>query len=123
MAPRTPGADAHDCLAPLTSRIVDVAGLPWRDTPYRGVSIKILLEDEASGLMTALFRWEPGAVLPLHEHTAIEQTYVLAGAFEDADGEVKAGDFVWRPAGSRHEARSPGGALMLGIFQKPNAFL
>ena len=117
-----------------------MAGLPWRDTPYPGVSIKVLLEDEASGLMsrrvpygwepgavltppTALFCWEPGAVLPLHEHTAIEQTYVLEGAFEDADGEVKAGDFVWRPTGSRHEARSLGGALMLGVFQKPNAFL
>ena len=123
MAPRTPDTDAHDRLAPLVSRIVDVDRLPWRDTPYPGVSIKVLLEDEASGLMTALFHWEPGAVLPLHEHTAIEQTYVLDGAFEDADGEVKAGDFVWRPTGSRHEARSPGGALMLGIFQKPNAFL
>ena len=100
-----------------------MAGLPWRDTPYPGVSIKVLLEDEASGLMTALFCWEPGAVLPLHEHTAIEQTYVLDGAFEDADSEVKAGDFVWRPTGSRHEARSLGGALMLGVFQKPNAFL
>ena len=123
MAPRTPDTDAHDRLAPLVSRIVDVDRLPWCDTPYPGVSIKVLLEDEASGLMTALFRWEPGAVLPLHEHTAIEQTYVLDGAFEDADGEVKAGDFVWRPAGSRHEPRSPGGALMLGIFQKPNSFL
>ncbi len=123
MAPRTPNTAAHDHLAPLASRIVDVGALPWRDTPYPGVSVKVLLEDEASGLTTALFRWAPGAVLPLHEHTAIEQTYVLEGAFEDADGEVKAGDFVWRPAGSRHEARSPGGALMLGIFQKPNAFL
>ena len=123
MAPRTPDTDAHDDLAPLASRLVDVAALPWRDTPYPGVSLKVLMEDEDSGLMTALFRWEPGAVLPLHEHMAIEQTYVLEGAFEDADGEVRAGDFVWRPAGSRHEARSPGGALMLGIFQRPNAFL
>jgi len=83
----------------------------------------VLLEDEAAGLTTALFRRAPGAAPPLHGRAAIGQTDVLEGAFGDAEGEVKAGVFVWRPAGSRHEARSPGGALMLGIFQKPNAFL
>jgi anti-sigma factor ChrR (cupin superfamily) len=28
-----------------------------------------------SGITTALFKLEPGAVVPLHEHTALEQTY------------------------------------------------
>jgi hypothetical protein len=32
------------------------------------------------------------------------------------------GSFVWRPAGSRHVASAPDGALLLGIFQKPNQF-
>ena len=64
----------------------------------------------------------PGARLPDHEHVQIEQTYVLEGRLVDAEGEAGAGDFVWRPAGSRHEAYTPEGGLMLAIFIKPNRF-
>ena len=35
----------------------------------------------------------------------------------------RAGDYVWRPKGSRHLARSPGGALVISFFLKPNKFL
>jgi anti-sigma factor ChrR (cupin superfamily) len=61
-------------------------------------------------------------VVPLHEHTAIEMTYVLEGTLEDDEGVCTAGNFVWRPAGSTHEAVAPKGALILGIFMKPNHF-
>ena len=40
----------------------------------------------------------------------------------DDDGHCAAGNFVWRPAGSRHEAWAPDGCLVLGIFQVPNRF-
>ena len=36
--------------------------------------------------------------------------------------ECKAGEFVWREAGSRHVAWCPNGALILAIFQVPNKF-
>jgi anti-sigma factor ChrR (cupin superfamily) len=85
--------------------------------------MKILLRDEQSGLLTALFRWQPGAVLPLHEHVEIEQTFVLEGSIVDEEGEVCAGDYVWRPRGNRHVARAPNGALVLSFFLKPNRFL
>jgi hypothetical protein len=29
---------------------------------------------------------------------------------------------VWRPAGNRHEAVAPNGAIILGFFLKPNRF-
>ena len=35
---------------------------------------------------------------------------------------VGPGEFVWRPAGSRHTAWAPEGGLMLAIFQVPNKF-
>ena len=85
--------------------------------------MKILLEDKETGLLTALFRWQPGAHLALHEHVEIEQTYVLEGSIEDAEGVVTAGNFVWRPTGNRHDAWSPEGALVLAFFLKPNKFL
>jgi quercetin dioxygenase-like cupin family protein len=110
-------------LGPLASRYLSVSDLPWKPTGHPGVEMKVLLEDKESGLLTALFRWEPGAVLPLHEHVEIEQTYVLEGSIVDDEGEVRKGDFVWRPKGNRHVARSPNGALVLGFFLKPNRFL
>ena len=118
----TPHATTHADLGALASRYVDVASLPWTPTKYPGVDIKVLMEDKESGLLTALFRWQPGSKLPLHEHVEIEQTYVLEGSFEDDEGEATAGNFVWRPAGSRHEARSPNGALVLAFFLRPNRF-
>jgi anti-sigma factor ChrR (cupin superfamily) len=118
--PYLPGEQALDALA---SRYVDVDSLPWKSTPTPGIDMKILLEDKASGLLTALFRWEPGTALDLHEHVEIEQTYVLSGSIVDEEGEVTAGNYVWRPKGNRHLASSPQGALVLSFFLKPNKFL
>lgn len=119
----TPMLEDQDGLARLDSRYVDVAALPWKPTPYEGVDMKILFEDGDRGLMTALFRWAPGSTLPLHEHVDIEQTYVLEGSIVDDEGEVTAGNFVWRPIGNRHAATAPDGALVLATFLKPNKFL
>ena len=119
----TPHLDAEAELGPLDSRYVSVADLPWKPTGYPGVDMKILLEDKESGLLTALFRWKPGSELPLHEHVEIEQTFVLEGSVVDDEGEVRKGDYVWRPKGNRHLARSPNGALVLSFFLKPNKFL
>ena len=118
----TPGVDFSK-LAPLASRLVDVAGLAWTSTPFDGIQMKTLVKDEDTGLMTCLFRWAPGAILPLHEHVRLEQTYVLEGSLVDEDGEVTAGNFVWRPSGSRHVAIAPNGALVLCFFLEPNKFL
>ena len=69
----------------------------------------------------------PGARLPDHEHVLIEQTWVLEGHLVDLEGpdkgmECRAGQFIWRPAGSRHAAWSPQGGTFLAIFQIPNKF-
>ncbi|WOH47860.1 cupin domain-containing protein [Bradyrhizobium sp. sBnM-33] len=64
----------------------------------------------------------PGAVVPLHEHTALEQTFMLEGSLEDAEGACRAGDFVWRPGGNIHVAHAPDGATFLAIFNRPNRF-
>ena len=123
MSAVTPGAKHHAALAPLASRFVAVADLPWEKTRFSGVETKTLLVDRASGLCTVLMKMAPGAPLPDHEHVLIEQTYVLEGSLVCAEGECCAGEFVWRPAGSRHTARGGAqGGLMLAIFQVPNRF-
>jgi anti-sigma factor ChrR (cupin superfamily) len=107
----------------LASKFVDVANLPWEKTKYPGIEQKTLLVDPKTGLFTALMRMAPGAKLPDHEHVRIEQTYVLEGSLMCPEGECTAGQFVWRPAGSRHHAwGGPKGVLLLGMFQAPNKF-
>jgi anti-sigma factor ChrR (cupin superfamily) len=119
----TPKALKHAELPPLASRFVDVAGLPWERTRFAGVEMKTLLIDRDKGLLTALMKFGPNARLPDHEHVLIEQTYVLEGSLVCGEGVCRAGEFVWRPAGSRHEAwAGPEGGLMLAMFQIPNRF-
>lgn len=118
----TPNAKHHQGLPDLKSRFVRLDALPWEPTKFPGVEAKTLLVDKSTGLLTVLLRMAPGARLPDHEHVAIEQTYMLEGRLVDPDGECGPGEFVWRPAGSRHEAWTPEGGLMLAMFQVPNKF-
>ena len=111
----------------LRSRHVRANDMPWDKMRFPGCECKTLLFDAKSGLATVLIRMAPGATLPDHEHVLIEQTYVLSGSLVDKEGpdtglEVKAGEFVWRPAGSRHVAWCPNGGEMIAVFQIPNKF-
>src|SRR5579859_1357065 len=114
MAGSTPNLRGQELLAEFSSRYVGIADLPWVKGGGEGIEQKVLFEDKERGMRTALIRWQPGAQLPLHEHVDFEQTYVLEGSLCDHEGECKAGDYVWRPPGSRHRAWSPNGCLLLG---------
>ncbi len=114
----TPGEHSH---------VVKPAEIEWKPTRFPGCEVKTLLMDPKTGLMTALMRFAPGAVLPDHEHVNIEQTFVLEGRLVDKEGpatgiEAKTGEFIWREPGSRHVAWCPEGGLMLANFQVPNKF-
>lgn len=104
------------------STYVDVASLPWKPTRFPGVDCKILMEDAATGMSTALMRWAPGSRLPDHEHVEVEQSFILEGSLIDRDGVCTAGNYVWRRSGSRHDAWTEEGCLVLAIFLKPNKF-
>ena len=100
-------ADTH-------SHLVRPQDMEWQKTRFPGCEAKTLLFDRSSGLMTALMRFAPGAVLPDHEHVHIEQTFVLEGSLVDKEGPAtgiaaSAGEFIWREQGSRHVAWCPEG--------------
>jgi anti-sigma factor ChrR (cupin superfamily) len=119
----TPNAGKHASLPPLASRFVEVAALPWEKTRFAGVESKTLVVDRDTGVVTVLMKFAPRAKLPDHEHVLLEQTFVLEGSLICGEGECKAGDFVWRPPGSRHDAwAGEQGGLMLAMFQIPNKF-
>ncbi|MBS0517687.1 MAG: cupin domain-containing protein [Proteobacteria bacterium] len=104
------------------STYVDVAAMPWKPTRFPGVECKVLMEDPATGMSTALMRWAPGAHLPDHEHVEVEQSFILEGSLIDRDGVCTAGNYVLRRGGSRHDAWTEEGCLVLAIFLKPNRF-
>ena len=109
------------------SHLVRPQDMEWQKTRFPGCEAKTLLFDKATGVVTALMRFAPGAILPDHEHVKIEQTYVLEGRLVDKEGpaaglDVGPGEFVWREPGSRHVAWCPDGGLMLAMFQIPNKF-
>ena len=86
MTATTPFLANEDMLGPLASRYVEVGDLPWKPTPCAGIDMKVLLEDKETGLLTALFRWQPGSELTLHEHVEVEQTFVLEGSLDRRRG-------------------------------------
>ena len=124
----TPQAkEQHAKLGPMASRVVHANEMDWEPIRYPGCKVKTLMVDPKLGLLTVLLKMEPGAKLPDHEHALMEQTYMLEGRLVDLEGpekglEVGPGEFVYRPAGSRHAAWTPEGGLMVAIFQVPNKF-
>ncbi len=68
------------------SHLVQPQNMAWQKTRFPGCEAKTLLFDRSTGLMTALMRFAPGAMLPDHEHVNIEQTYVLEGSLVDKEG-------------------------------------
>jgi len=106
----------------LRSHYIDANGMAWQKTDFAGIEMKVLYSDPTSGMSTILFKMEPGSTVPLHEHTAVEQTYMLEGALVDDEGSCGVGSFVWRPGGNTHVAHAPEGALFISFFTKPNRF-
>lgn len=56
----------------LVSHVVNSAGMAWQETGFEK-SMKVLYRDD-QGRSTIMVKMEPGAIVPLHEHTALEQT-------------------------------------------------
>ena len=124
MTALTPTLERYEAqIGPLASRYIDVEELPWRPTPTDGIDLKVLLQDEETGLLTALFRWAPNTKLARHVHVEIEQSFILEGSIEDEEGKVTAGNFVWRPKGNKHAPWSTEGCLLIAFFLKPNKFI
>ena len=58
----------------------------------------------------------------MHVHPELEQAFVLEGSMSDHDGICRAGEYVWRTAGSYHENQSDEGAVLLAVYRKLNIF-
>jgi quercetin dioxygenase-like cupin family protein len=87
----------------------------WEETGVPGVRVRRLVVDRDANMMTAMFEMAPGSSYVPHVHDGPEECYVLRGDLRVSDDLVmRAGDFQWCPAGSRHGTqRTESGCLLL----------
>lgn len=79
-----------------------------------GIERKVLLPDDGSGIETALYRLAPGAVIPVHTHTHLEECWVVEGDVLVGEFPVYAGDMHIAYPGYEHaEILAPSGALLM----------
>jgi anti-sigma factor ChrR (cupin superfamily) len=94
------------------SLFVDSEALPWRESPYPGVTWKKLYFDPGSGQSAVLLRFAPGARYGAHRHPAGEEYLVLEGSLEDGGRTYGTGTYVRHPPGSGHRPSSREGCLL-----------
>src|SRR6185503_15449895 len=102
-----------------SSTTVDVASLPWRDTPCAGVRWKKLRFDAATGESAVLLEFAPGATYDAHRHPLGEDYLVLEGSLEDGGKSYGAMTYVHHPAGSAHKPSSKEGCVLFVLLRAP----
>lgn len=98
---------------PSGSVVVKAGSGDWT-TLMPGVHIKALRVDPIARTHTSLWRLEPGAVLPEHDHHAEEECLVVAGSVDWSGATYAEGDYLLARPGFLHtEMRSMNGAMLL----------
>lgn len=115
-----PVVNKHTMLDRAERLIIETAGMPWVESPARGVWRKHLEREAAeSGETTSIVRFEEGAGFEEHSHPMGEEIFVLEGVFEDEHGRYPAGTYLRNPPGSRHRPLCTEGCT---IFVKLDQF-
>ena len=99
-----------------------VARLPGYEPLRPGVDMLVLYRDEVTRGSAAVLRYQPGAEVPSHEHGGFEHVIVLDGEQMDERGRYRKGTLVINPPGTSHRVWSPGGCLVLIVWQRPVVF-
>lgn len=90
----------------------DLEGPLQREMRYLPLSF-----DRGTGCGTYIMRMHPGAETLWHEHSGMEEYYILEGDVVESDGTVLGpGDFVIYQPGTEHNSRTVGGCTLL-VFE------
>jgi putative transcriptional regulator len=105
----TPAAAVAPEAPPQLPRFVRSYGFgPWRWVAPR-VSMRLIQLPELSPTRVFLLKSAPGTKLLQHEHTGLEMTCVLSGAFAQEGGRFGPGDFDFGDPTIAHEPRVEAG--------------
>ncbi len=91
----------------------------WKPLEQPGVGLKLLRADRTSGASTFLVRMEPGARVPLHDHPAGEEIFVVEGEVRIGGERLGPGDYLYTPPDARHAATSEAGCVFLVVLPQP----
>lgn len=106
----------------LLGRDFDDDSHPWQE--FRdGVDIIPLYGDRDSGCSSALLRYQPGAMVPMHTHSGHEHLFILKGSQTDGIGIYRRGAFIVNKPGSNHSVNSNEGCVVLAIWESPISFI
>ncbi len=101
--------------ADFTKRaVMHGAAMPWQASPIPGVERKMLdrIGDEVARA-TTIVRYAPNSQFSPHTHGGGEEFLVLAGVFQDEQGDYPVGTYVRNPPTSRHMPGSVSGCIIL----------
>jgi anti-sigma factor ChrR (cupin superfamily) len=94
----------------------------WINTDHPGVRTKLLSSGPHPGYEVMLVELAPGAKVPEHVHSGIEEIYMLSGHLYTEGQMMGPGDFARADAGTHHrEVVSADGCLALLILCPPLA--
>src|SRR5262245_66581507 len=82
--------------------ILRTTELPWHPSPAPGVERRMVSRDDATGVVTSIVRYAPGASYPAHSHPGGEEILVLEGSFADEHGLYSAGTYLGNASGIVH---------------------
>jgi len=117
--PRSPGL-AYNEAGLLIARSHEIQWSPFAP----GISFKPLFRDKARNTDTMLVRMEPGAHIPSHRHSQIEEIFVLSGDLRVEDQVMFAGDYCRADLESVHDQSwSETGCLFLLLASPDNQLL
>lgn len=103
-------------------KVTKTSSMAWRPydrygDPIEGLSWIPLTEDTDVMRATFLLKFDAGAKSRPHEHTGIEEFYVMEGTLVDSDGTIfRKGDFVRFDPGSEHWSEAPDGCVILATL-------
>jgi len=75
----------------------------WQPGPYEGVQLKILHQDEPTGGVVVLRKFQAGVTVPAHiHHEANEWAFILTGEWEESGETHLPGTLFHAPKGEPH---------------------
>src|ERR1041384_5884373 len=89
----------------------------WRATPYAGVQMCGLRQNENGG-GAGLLKVAKGARFSTHDHPGGEEVYVVYGRAIIGEITVTQGDYLWTPPDNTHDLKAEEETLM--FISSPN---
>jgi putative transcriptional regulator len=101
-APRPLPPEFSGLPAALQDYLTRASSLRWRTLVPGAKAIDLPLDAASEHATARLLRFQPGFLIPLHDHAGEEFTVVFSGSITDGDELGERGDVLVRAPGDRH---------------------